>query len=47
MLNVHLPNRLTPFEKWQVEVEENKKISYIAFKWPIPTYGMEDIIAYV
>ena len=44
---VHLPNRLTPFEKWQVKVEENKKILYIAFKLAIPTYGVDSIIANV
>ena len=44
---VHLPNRLTPFEKWQVNAEENKKILYIAFKLAIPTYGVDNIIANV
>ena len=44
---VHLPNRLTSFGKFEVEVEENKKILYIAFKLPIPTYGVDSIIANV
>ena len=41
---VHLANRLH-FEKLQVEVEESKKILYIAFKLPI--YGVDSMIAKV
>ena len=40
---VHFPKRLTPF----VKVGEIKKIFYIAFKLPIPTYGVDRIIANV
>ena len=44
---VRLPNRLTPFEKLQVKVEDNKKILYIAFKLSISTYDVDSIIANV
>ena len=32
---LHMPNRLTPYAKRDVEVEKNDKILYIAFKFLI------------
>ena len=40
-------NSIWKMTKWQVKVEENKKILYIAFKLAIPTYGVDSIIANV
>ena len=42
---LHMPNRLTPYAKRDVEVEKNVKILYIAFKFLIKKYDFDCNIA--
>ena len=42
---LHMPNRLTPYAKRDVEVENNDKILYIAFKFLIKNYNVDCYIA--
>ena len=38
---LHMPKRLTPYAKRNVEVEKNDKILYIAFKFLIKKYDVD------
>ena len=42
---LHMPNRLTPYAKRDVEVEKNDKILYIAFKFLTKKYDVDCNIA--